>query len=154
MGDVRDHPGGPGVQQCLGPSLRRCRGGRAAGHRHLPIGLAPDDRPGPVPRLPAALAIRAEIPALAKTTYLNAAGIGPSPRAVTDTIVGLYRQIELESPDLMAFGKEEFTQAEATRARVAAHWRVEPDEVALLRSTAEGFNLIGHGLSWRAGDER
>jgi selenocysteine lyase/cysteine desulfurase len=98
-------------------------------------------------------AIRAEIPALATTTYLNAAGIGPSPRVVADTIVRLYRQIEVESPDSMAFAREEFTGAEATRARVASHWRVDADEVALLRSTAEGFNLVGHGLRWRAGDE-
>src|SRR5207237_10141882 len=94
-----------------------------------------------------------QIPPLAATTSLNAAGIGPSPRVVTDTIVRLYRQIESDSPDLMAFAREEFTQAEATRARVAAHWRVDADEVALLRSTAEGFNLVGHGLRRREGDE-
>lgn len=98
-------------------------------------------------------AVRAEFPALATTTYLNCAGIGPSPRVVIDTIVRLYRQTEAESPDLMAFAREEFTGAEATRAAVARHWRVDPDEVALLRSTAEGFNLVGHGLRWRAGDE-
>ena len=97
-------------------------------------------------------AIRAQIPALARTTYLNTAGIGPSPSVVTDTIVGLYRQIENDSPDLMAFAKEEFTQAEATREQIARHWRVDADEVALLRSTAEGFNLIGHGLRFRQGD--
>ncbi|MBM4418826.1 MAG: aminotransferase class V-fold PLP-dependent enzyme [Chloroflexi bacterium] len=98
-------------------------------------------------------AIRQEIPALATCTYLNTAGIGPSPRAVTDTIVSLYRQVEAESPDLMARHLEEFTRMDETRRAVAAHWLVDPDEVALLRSTAEGFNLIGHGLRFRPGDE-
>ena len=37
-------------------------------------------------------AIRREIPALDSCVYLNAGGIGPSPRAVTDTIVRLYEQ--------------------------------------------------------------
>lgn len=98
-------------------------------------------------------AVRAEIPALASTTYLNAAGIGPSPRPVTDTILRLYGQIAADGPDILAFHHEEFTGAERTRARVAAHWGVSADEVALLRSTAEGFNLVGHGLRWREGDE-
>ena len=97
--------------------------------------------------------VRAQIPALESCTYLNTAGIGPSPRAVTDTIARLYRQVEAESPDLMARHLEEFTGMEATRSAVAAHWSAEPDEVALLRSTAEGFNLIAHGLRWREGDE-
>ena len=97
--------------------------------------------------------VRAQIPALERCTYLNTAGIGPSPRAVTETITRLYRQVEAESPDLMARHLEEFTGMEATRHAVAAHWSADPDEVALLRSTAEGFNLIAHGLRWREGDE-
>jgi selenocysteine lyase/cysteine desulfurase len=97
--------------------------------------------------------VRAQIPALERCTYLNTAGIGPSPRAVTDTIARLYRQVEAESPDLMARHLEEFTGMEATRRAVAAHWSADPDEVALLRSTAEGFNLIAHGMRWREGDE-
>jgi selenocysteine lyase/cysteine desulfurase len=98
-------------------------------------------------------AVRTQIPALATCTYLNTAGIGPSPRAVTDAIVSRYRQVEADSPDLMARHLEEFTGMEATRKTVAAHWSADPDEVALLRSTAEGFNLIAHGLRWREGDE-
>jgi selenocysteine lyase/cysteine desulfurase len=97
--------------------------------------------------------VRAEIPALATCTYLNTAGIGPSPRAVTDTIARLYRQVEADSPDLMARHLEEFTGVEATRGAAASHWSAHPDEIALLRSTAEGFNLIAHGLRWREGDE-
>ncbi|TAK22100.1 MAG: aminotransferase class V-fold PLP-dependent enzyme [Chloroflexota bacterium] len=97
--------------------------------------------------------IRAEIPALDTCVYLNTAGIGPSPRAVTDAIVSRYQFITASSPDLMARHEEEFTRMEATRSVVARHWDVDADEVTLLRSTAEGFNIIGHGLTWREGDE-
>lgn len=98
-------------------------------------------------------AIRREIPALESCVYLNAGGIGPSPRAVTDTIVRLYQQVHHASPDLMARHLEEFTRVEATRRVVARHWSVDADEIALLRSTAEGFNFIAHGCRWRPGDE-
>jgi L-cysteine/cystine lyase len=97
--------------------------------------------------------VRAAIPALKTCVYLNTAGIGPSPQVVTDEIVNRYQFIGENTPDLMAFSKEEFTQAEATRSTVARFWKVDEDEVALLRSTAEGFNIVGHGLRWQAGDE-
>src|SRR5688500_16462938 len=35
----------------------------------------------------------------------------------------------------------------------AARWvNASPDEIALVRSTTEGINLVAEGLDWRAGD--
>ncbi len=98
-------------------------------------------------------AIRAQIPALKNGVYFNAGGIGPSPQPVTETLVRLAQQVGEEGPDGMAFGLEEFTHAEATRAKVAAFVGAQPDEISLVRSTAEGFDIVGHGLRWNAGDE-
>jgi len=97
--------------------------------------------------------IRAQIPALANTVYLNAGGIGPNPKPVSDTLARLAQEVAFFGPDGMAFQREEFTQANATRARLAGFFGVDKDEIALLRSTAEGFDIVGHGLQWREGDE-
>ena len=97
--------------------------------------------------------IRAQIPALANCVYLNAGGIGPNPRPVSEALISLAQQVSDYGPDGMAFQREEFTQAKATRARLASFFGVDSDEITLLRSTAEGFDIVGHGLEWRAGDE-
>lgn len=98
-------------------------------------------------------AIREQIPALATTIYFNAGGIGPSPRAVTDTLTRLAEQVGANGPDGMAFAREEFTRAKETRVKIARFLGASPDEIALMRSTAEGFDVIGHGRRWQPGDE-
>ncbi len=98
-------------------------------------------------------AARQALPVLQQCLYLNAGGIGPSPRPVTDVLVRLAEQVSAEGPDGMAFAREEFTQAQATRERVARFLGAVPLEIAITRSTAEGFNIVGHGLSWAEGDE-
>jgi len=98
-------------------------------------------------------ALREQIPALKNRVYLNAGGIGPSPLSVTNTLVRLAQQVGEEGPDGMAFAREEFTHAKATRAKVATFLGARADEIALVRSTAEGFDVVGHGLRWQPGDE-
>ncbi len=98
-------------------------------------------------------AIREYIPALQNCIYLNAGGIGPSPKPVTDTLIRLAQQISEDGPDGMAFSREEFTCAKETRAKIAHFLGVDADEISLLRSTAEGFDIVGHGLRWEPGDE-
>jgi selenocysteine lyase/cysteine desulfurase len=97
--------------------------------------------------------IRAQIPALGNTVYLNAGGIGPNPKSVGDALADLAQRVAFFGPDGMAFQREEFTQAKATRARLAAFFGVDNDEITLVRSTAEGFDIVGHGLEWHEGDE-
>jgi selenocysteine lyase/cysteine desulfurase len=97
--------------------------------------------------------LRAQFPALRQGIYLNAGGIGPSPKPVTDVLVRLAEQISEEGPDGMAFSREEFTRARETRGKVAGLLNVDPAQVALLRSTAEGFDIVGYGLRWQPGDE-
>lgn len=97
--------------------------------------------------------LRTQIPVLKNCTYLNAGGIGPSPQPVTDTLIRLAQQVSEEGPDGMAFSREAFTGAGATRGKIAALLGGAEDEVTLLRSTAEGFDIVGHGLTWHEGDE-
>ncbi|HVC32829.1 MAG TPA: aminotransferase class V-fold PLP-dependent enzyme [Chloroflexota bacterium] len=98
-------------------------------------------------------ALRDQIPALRNAVYLNAGGIGPSPKAVTDTLIRLALEVSENGPDGMAFSREEFTHARATREKIARFLGAAAEEITLVRSTAEGFDMVGHGLRWRAGDE-
>lgn len=97
--------------------------------------------------------LRQQIPALKSSIYLNAGGIGPSPLPVTNALLRLANQVSEEGPDGMAFSREEFTRAKETRAKVARFLGAGDDEITLARSTAEGFDIVGHGLRWQAGDE-
>jgi len=98
-------------------------------------------------------ALRAQIPALKAGIYLNAGGIGPSPLPVTNTLIRLAQQVSEEGPDGMAFSREDFTGARETRGKIARLLGGDDDEVTIVRNTAEGFDIVGHGLRWRAGDE-
>ena len=98
-------------------------------------------------------AIREQIPSLKGRVYLNAGGIGPNPRAVSDTLIRLATQVAEEGPDGMAFSREEFTRARETRGKIARFLGAADEEVTLARCTAEGFDMVGHGLAWQPGDE-
>jgi selenocysteine lyase/cysteine desulfurase len=98
-------------------------------------------------------AIREEIPALARTIYLNTGGTGPSPRRVTDAVVEAYRFLEEHGPDAGPVRTRVHEQAEAARHRLAAFVGADPGELAFTRSVSEGINLVAWGLRWAPGDE-
>ncbi|MER2599399.1 MAG: aminotransferase class V-fold PLP-dependent enzyme [Caldilineales bacterium] len=98
--------------------------------------------------------IRAAIPALANSIYLNTGTFGPMPTPVADEIRRVYGEIERQgtfSPAI--FWQMELEGFAATRQQVAALLHVHPDEVALTRNVTDGINIVLHGLDWQAGDE-
>jgi selenocysteine lyase/cysteine desulfurase len=99
-------------------------------------------------------AVRAGIPALANSIYLNTGTFGPLPTTTADEIRRIYGEVER----LGAFAPEIFLQLElegfeAVRRQVAALFNMEPGEVALTRNVTDGINIVLHGLDWQAGDE-
>lgn len=97
--------------------------------------------------------IRADIPGLAETVYLNTGGTGPSPQCVTDAVVDAYRYIQARGPDARPVKGWLSDQMEVTRDRLASFLGVSSDEIALLRSVSEGMNVVASGLAWQEGDE-
>lgn len=98
--------------------------------------------------------IRAAIPALANSIYLNTGTFGPLPTPVADEIRRVYGQIEREgtfSPGV--FWQLELAGFEGVRRQVAALLHAEPAEVALTRNVTDGINIVLHGLDWRPGDQ-
>ena len=100
------------------------------------------------------VSIRAAIPALAHSIYLNTGTFGPLPTGVADEICRVYGEIERQgtfSPGV--FWQMELEGFEAVRGQVAALLHADPAEIALTRNVTDGINIVLHGLDWRPGDQ-
>jgi|Deesub1362B_J571_1020462.scaffolds.fasta_scaffold00224_40 selenocysteine lyase/cysteine desulfurase len=93
---------------------------------------------------------RREFPLLEEVVWLASAGTGPMPRRALDAIAGTQRAL-YEGFDPGAW-REAGAAARRVRRAVAALLGVEPDEIALTRSTTEGLNAVAASLPWKRGD--
>jgi isopenicillin-N epimerase len=82
---------------------------------------------------------------------LNAANLCPSPHMVRDTVFRLTEDIDSD----VSFQNRAKLDAlrEEARRKLAAFLGVSDDEIAIVRNTSEGNNLIVGGLNLKAGDE-
>ena len=82
---------------------------------------------------------------------MNAANLCPSPRAVTEQVASLTKDIDF---DCSFNNRGKFSRLlEESRRKVAEQIGADADEVALVRNTSEANNTINNGLALRAGDE-
>jgi selenocysteine lyase/cysteine desulfurase len=98
--------------------------------------------------------IRAGIPALAQSIYLNTGTFGPLPRVVADEIRRAYGEVErLGTFSPRVFQEMELTGLEETRCKAAALMHATSVEIALTHNVSDGINIVLHGLDWLPGDE-
>lgn len=94
---------------------------------------------------------REQFPVTEKWSWFNHATFGPPPRA--------YLQAVGDFAGLMAAGDTPESAAlwvdtvDQVRAKAARFVNCHPDDVALLKNTAEGLGVIALGLDWQPGDE-
>jgi selenocysteine lyase/cysteine desulfurase len=82
--------------------------------------------------------------------YFNTAGLGASPRSVTDRVKAAMDQEErAPSP---GHSEEDWTRVRGKCAALLGP-SCGPDEIALIGTATEGINIILNGLRLRAGDE-
>lgn len=99
-------------------------------------------------------AIRAGIPALANSVYLNTGTFGPLPTVTADEIRRAYGEVErLGTFSPHVFYEMELQGFEAVRSQVATLLGADPGEIALTRNVTDGINIVLHGIDWQAGDE-
>ena len=93
--------------------------------------------------------IRSQFAALERYTYLNSAAVSPIPRSAVDAVVS-------QLNDVANHGSEHYTDWIATknraRALLAGMLNVEPEQIAFMRNTSDGFASIANGLEWSKGD--
>ncbi|MCW2927256.1 MAG: cysteine desulfurase [Thermoleophilia bacterium] len=96
-------------------------------------------------------AIRADLPAVRRITYLNAGTLGPLPQP---TIDALARDFERDATIRQTADHWELLVAAQVlaRAAVGSLTGVEPGQVALMHTTHEGINACLWGLDLRAND--
>jgi len=93
--------------------------------------------------------IRRLFPAAEKHTYLNSAAVSPMPRTALDAV-----RSQLE--DVSENGSANYLDWVATknraRALIGGMLNVEPETIAFMRNTSDGFAAVASGMSWKAGD--
>lgn len=92
--------------------------------------------------------IRSMFPVSENYAYLNSAAVGPMPASSADAVLSQLRSASEN-------GTEHFPEWIATknraRALIAEMLNVEPDQIAFMRNTSDGFASVANGLAWRDG---
>lgn len=97
--------------------------------------------------------VRAEIPGVQRSIYLNTGGEGPKPKAVTDSLLAVYRRVGEGGIGPLMRNVEEVYGTQASRAKLAGFLGATPEEMALVPSVSYGISLIMEGLPLEPGDE-
>lgn len=97
--------------------------------------------------------VRAEIPALKNSIYMNTGGTGPLPKTVLGEINDTFQKIGEGGPDVKPIRDPIKSKLEDTRDIIAHLLNTSSDEITFTRSISEGLSIIAYGLDWVAGDE-
>jgi len=95
--------------------------------------------------------LRGEFPLQKDLLYMNAANIAPAPTVV-------WREYQRQLADFQANpafqNREQYKRlAEIARDRIARFVKADREEIAIMRNTSEGSNLIAQGVRLQRGDE-
>jgi selenocysteine lyase/cysteine desulfurase len=93
--------------------------------------------------------VRALFAAANNYTYLNSAAVSPMP---STAIAAINKQLA----DVAEHGSEHYLEwietKKRTRSLVAEMLHVQPEQIAFMRNTSDGFASIAAGLRWQAGE--
>lgn len=94
---------------------------------------------------------RAQFPVTRTWAWFDHATFGPPPRAFVEAVSAFTGAMSAgEVPE----GLDLFVDAvDRVRARAARFINADPDDVAFLKSTAEGLGVVALGLDWAPGDQ-
>jgi cysteine desulfurase/selenocysteine lyase len=97
-------------------------------------------------------ALRADMPALERTTYMNTGASGPSPTRVVEAVESCLERHEYEAPAKEGSYPFAFDVLDRTRETVANHLGATEETLALTQSTTDGINRIAAAIDWESGD--
>jgi cysteine desulfurase/selenocysteine lyase len=92
---------------------------------------------------------RREMPAAGEWAYFDHAAVAPIPQPTANAIVHWADEAANFGGAIWPRWK---SARESLRMQAAQLVGAEPDEIALVRSTTEGINLVAEGFPWQAGD--
>jgi selenocysteine lyase/cysteine desulfurase len=133
----------------------RTVGGLAAGAALSPAlaraAEAPSRPPWPGPGVDDAAYwnfVREQFPLTRERAYLNTGGLGASPYAVIDAVTG--KMVELERISEPGHSEELWKEIKTDAGVLLG---CDADELAFVRNTTEGINIVANGLTFARGDE-
>src|SRR5690242_7433716 len=91
---------------------------------------------------------KTEFPVLGQWDFFNHAGASPLPRVVADAM----RKYVADTESAAYLRDQRYTDLGLIRAAVAPMINAHPDEIALLKNTAEGLSIAANAIDWHAGD--
>jgi selenocysteine lyase/cysteine desulfurase len=92
---------------------------------------------------------RRQMPAADEWAYFDHAAVAPIPKPAADAILHWADEAANFGGAIWPRWK---SARESLRSQAAQLVGAEPDEIALVRSTTEGINLVAEGFPWQAGD--
>jgi L-cysteine/cystine lyase len=98
-------------------------------------------------------AVRAGLPVLERSAYLNAGTNGPLPRRSVEVMTSILERDLREGRSSKEYFERMVGGREGLRAALAAFLQTVPENIALATSTTEGCNLVVTGLGIGPGDE-
>ena len=93
--------------------------------------------------------IRKLFPITENYTYLNSAAVAPLPTVAVEAVISQLRDVSGHAS--VNFGDWIATKKRA-REIVAQMLKVEPQQIAFMRNTSDGFATVANGLKWEKGD--
>lgn len=133
--------------------LATCAAGLAASAIIPRMAHAAEASPSPWPAIDSAderfwAFLRDQFPLTRERAYFNTGGLGASPYTVIDAVKS--KMDELEHMSETGHTEELWN---TVKASAAALFGCEAAELAFIRNTTEGINIVAHGLPFKEGDE-
>lgn len=97
--------------------------------------------------------LRAEIPVLQSTVYLNTGTEGPTPAPVLAAQLEMLNELNAQGPAAWPMLLRVSRAISECRAAVARFINAAPAEIALTHNATEGINIVAAGLQLQPGDE-
>lgn len=92
---------------------------------------------------------RRQMPVTQRWAYFDHAAVAPLPAAARDALIRYAQQAADEGDTAWPAWNRRVEEVHGLAARLIG---ADPDEIALVRNTTEGINLVAEGFAWQAGD--
>jgi selenocysteine lyase/cysteine desulfurase len=93
--------------------------------------------------------LRAQMPVTLRWAYFDHAAVAPLPRSTRDAVIQWAESTAADGDVPWRSWDQHVQQVRTLAARLLG---AEEDEIALLRNTTEGVNLVAHAFPWQPGD--
>lgn len=97
--------------------------------------------------------VRARVPALEQSVYLNTGGVAPLPEPVYRRLMSEFDERHLMGAPLNLRPRSFQEQKDRLRSELASFLGARAEEICFTRGVSDGANIVLNGYPWKEGDE-